>query len=80
MKKQRYVFLKNPENLTAKQVQSLDYPTKLNLQTAKAYQMHYVWRSRKSTDRKDLFGPDAGSRNGPPRLCVRHEATIYWHL
>lgn len=39
MKKQRYVFLKNPENLTEKQAQSLDDLTKLNLQTAKAYQM-----------------------------------------
>lgn len=39
MKKQRYVFLKNLENLTAKQAHSLDDFTKLNLQTAKAYQM-----------------------------------------
>ena len=39
MKKQRYVWLKNPENLTPKQAQSLDDLTKLNLQTGRAYQM-----------------------------------------
>lgn len=39
MKKQRYVWLKNPQNLTENQARCLDDLTKLNLQTAKAYQM-----------------------------------------
>jgi transposase len=52
MKKQRYVFLKNPGNLTEKQARSLDDLTKLNLQTAKAYQMRLalqeIYRSKGS--------------------------------
>lgn len=39
MKKQRYVWLKNPENLTENQEQSLEQMSKMNLATAKAYQM-----------------------------------------
>jgi transposase len=39
MKKSRYIWLKNPENLSEKQQEKLQSLNKLNLQTAKAYQM-----------------------------------------
>lgn len=39
MKSSRYIWLKNPENLSDKQQASLDNLTQLNLQTARAYQM-----------------------------------------
>jgi transposase len=39
LKKSRYVWLKNPENLSEKQQEKLESLNKLNLQTAKAYQM-----------------------------------------
>lgn len=39
MKKSRYIWLKNPENLSEKQTQKLESLSKLNLQTARAYQM-----------------------------------------
>lgn len=39
MKRSRYIWLKNPENLSDKQQASLDNLKELNLQTARAYQM-----------------------------------------
>jgi transposase len=39
MKRSRYIWLKNPENLSEKQQASLDRLSELNLQTARAYQM-----------------------------------------
>jgi len=44
LRKTRYIWLKNPTNLTAKQKQTLeDLPTK-NLKTAKVYQMKLVFQ------------------------------------
>lgn len=40
LKKSRYVWLKNPENLSEKQHEKLESLNKLNLQTAKAYSRH----------------------------------------
>jgi len=39
MKRSRYLWLKNPQNLSDKQQASLDNLSELNLQTARAYQM-----------------------------------------
>jgi transposase len=39
LKGSRYIWLKNPENLTDKQTGDLDHLSRLNLRTAKAYQM-----------------------------------------
>jgi len=39
LKRTRYIWLKNPENLTDKQTGDLDHLSRLNLHTAKAYQM-----------------------------------------
>jgi transposase len=44
LKKTRYIWLKNPENLTAKQLQSLGSLRKENLKTARAYQMKLTFQ------------------------------------
>jgi transposase len=50
LKGSRYVWLKNPENLTAKQQKTLESLSSLNLKTARAYRMKLVFQDIYSYD------------------------------
>jgi len=59
LKKSRYVWLKNPENLTVSQQKTLGTLSKENLKTAKAYQMKLtfqdIYRDAKTQDEARLL-------------------------